>query len=88
MSSSRRLTEYEVRPIDTDGDAIDMDAFTKVADAIKYARRIAPNYPAVVVERHRMIIEDDSLAHSDYEVVAHFGDDAVLRLWGGRNIGK
>lgn len=79
-----RVTEFEVRPIDADGDAVDVDRFDTMPEAIRFAERIAPDYPAVVVERHRMIVEDDGRMETvDTEVVWHAGSEEALIAWGG-----
>lgn len=80
-----RLTEYDVRPLDENGEAVDVDSYVTIAEAIRYAEHLAPKYPAVIVERHRMLMnaDRDRIDADDYEVVWYTGDDAVLRLWNG-----
>jgi hypothetical protein len=80
-----RITEFDVRTIDVDGDVIGIDAFATMPEAIRFAKSIAPKFPAVVVERRHMesSIFGDAVEYVDSEVVWHAGSEAALLAWGG-----
>ena len=70
-------TEYAVREIDADGDALDCWFFDSREDAIRQATRLhgrSPSDHAVTVERER---------DGDRKTVWRRGSDAALEAWEG-----
>jgi hypothetical protein len=80
------VTEYEVRHIDIDGDATDVENFDTVAEANKRAFDIVDKGEAVasVVEKHVSVypahLADEP---SVYTEVAIFGDQSAIAAWRG-----
>ena len=79
-------SEYEIREINTDGDAYNVDHFATKEDALSVAQaRLAsdPNTVAVVVEHCTSHYDEHGdRREADYTTVATFGDEAAL-LAGG-----
>ena len=83
-----RLTEFDVRPLDENGEVVDVDSYKTLAEAIQYAEHLAPSYPAVVIERHRMDVSERGavfarIENDEYDTVWSTGSDDVLRLFNG-----
>jgi hypothetical protein len=83
-----RVTEFDVRPLNDNGEVVDVDSYSTLADAIRYAEHLATLHPAVVIERHRMDISERGsifahIENDEYDTVWYTGSDAVLRLWNG-----
>ena len=74
-----RLTEYEVRSIDTHGDAIDVVGWDTLAEARAYADRIAHDSAAVVIEQHDFIVTSAGIGDSRYTTVYTTGSAKALR---------
>jgi hypothetical protein len=83
-----RITEFDVRPLDANGEVVDVDSYKTLAEAIRYAEHLATLHPAVVIERHRMDVSERGaifahIENDEYDTVWSTGSDAVLRLFNG-----
>tara|TARA_R100001530_G_scaffold15059_2_gene13493 strand:- start:1002 stop:1289 length:288 start_codon:yes stop_codon:yes gene_type:complete len=81
-----RFIEYEVRPLNLDGDAIRVDHFeTKqeaIADADYVMSSSEPDVAAVVVERHiKKYPAWEFSEPENYETVHTVGNADVITLW-------
>jgi len=83
MTGIRRETEYDVRHIDGDGECIDLEHHKTRAEAMRSAADCMAHQraAAVIVEKHRMMIEDDSLEGSEYTTIASFGSADAIALF-------
>jgi len=80
MTDIRHETEYDVRRIDSDGECVDLEHHKTRAAAMRsaadcMARQLAA---AVLVEKHRMTIEYDSLEGSEYTTITSLGDAEAI----------
>ncbi len=80
-----RLTEYEVREINADGDAVNVNHYATEAEAINDAERLAAVLPvdeavAVVVEKHAST--HPHTKPDRFETLATYGDPAALAAGG------
>lgn len=77
-----KQVEYEVRPLDQNGDAVDVWHYDTEREALKGAES-ATEYAAIVVERHDWRKHDAGDVCASYTVVRTFGDQSVVALWAG-----
>jgi hypothetical protein len=80
------VTEYEVRHIDQDGEATDVEHFDSVAEATSRAFRIVERgeSAASAVEKHVSVYPAHlSDKPSVYTEVATFGDESAIKAWRG-----
>ncbi|MGA1354921.1 MAG: hypothetical protein ACO32I_09135 [Candidatus Limnocylindrus sp.] len=80
-----RVTEFDVYRLDALGYPIDVATYTEMPKALEYARKHAPKFAAVVVERRHMEsnVFGDAVETVDTEVVWHAGSEEALIAWGG-----
>jgi hypothetical protein len=82
-----RITEYEVREITADGDAVDVHHFDTKDEAKREAARYAQALPvnevvAVAVEKH--VSKHPHNGEADvYETLATYGSPDALSAWRG-----
>lgn len=88
-SRSRKVTEYEVRYIDAHGDAIDVDQFSTLEDAITEAcmrqanGQMGRQFMSIVIERvDNTLSTDDRLLDKKHSTVYTCGDLSALWAWG------
>lgn len=83
-SNKMTITEYQVREIDADGDAIDVQSFDAETAAVEHASHVAARGAvAVVVEKH--IARYPAWAHETpdtYRTISTQGDPEALRAGG------
>jgi hypothetical protein len=79
---TKKAVEYEVRPIDANGDAIDVHPFRNKGQAIKFAREypIGSEAAAVVVERCTTHYQHDTTGYGDDEVGEREYDAPILTI--------
>lgn len=80
-NSKRSRTQYEVRAINNDGDAMDVLAFCDTAaEAFQYVPELSGETAAWVIERHTTYFTRGK--PDDYKMIASEGDESALRAGG------